>query len=280
MELAPVTNIRNLNPSMSPLDYYGSELRRLREAARLSQKQLGEILSYTGSLIGQIETARKCPTPEFTERADAALGAGGSLIRLLDLVLKSALPPWFQAYADAESNATHIYTYQAQLVHGLLQTEAYARAVLGVLRQESLDDRVTARLARQKILRRENPPLMWAVLDEAVLYRPMGGPEVMRHQLAHLLASRDQEWVNLQILPFAAGAHAGLPGSFNVLRLPNEPDIAYTEDYETSHATVNPPDVKARSLRYDHLQAAALSVEDSAELIAQVMEERYAEQQP
>ncbi|MGP3979689.1 helix-turn-helix domain-containing protein [Streptomyces sp. KR80] len=273
-----MVNIRDLDPSASPLDYYGAELRRFREAAGLNQKQLGEIIYCTGSLVGQIETARKLPTREFTERADAALGTDGALSRMLPLVLRSQLPSWFQPYAGMEARANHIHTFQAQLVHGLLQTEEYARAVLGVMDQDRLEERVAARRERQRILERENPPLVWVVMSEAVLYQVIGGRKVMRNQLAHLLSFRDRTWVQIQVLPFAAGAHAGLLGTFTLLRFDDDPDIVYGEDYGTGQMTANPHDVKARSLRYDHLQAAALSVEDSAELIARVMEERYGEQ--
>ncbi|MFG3493890.1 helix-turn-helix domain-containing protein [Streptomyces sp. NPDC047928] len=272
-----MVNIRDLDPSASPLDYYGSELRRLREAAKLRQGQLGGVIFCTGSLIGQIETAKKVPTREFSERLDAALGTDGTFSRLVGLVLRSQLPTWFQAYAEMEAKAAYISTYQAQLVYGLLQTEEYARAVLGARTDENIDARVAARMERQRILDRDRPPLIWVVLSEAVLHQEIGGREVMRAQLAHLLSLRGREWVKVQVLPFVAGAHTGLMGSFNILRFEDDPDIVYTEDFVQGHMTANPDAVREGSLRYDHLQAAALSVEDSAALIARVMEERYGE---
>ncbi|MFD4814769.1 Scr1 family TA system antitoxin-like transcriptional regulator, partial [Streptomyces sp. NPDC058418] len=140
-----MSTIRELDPSASPLDYFGAELRRLREAANLNQKQLGAIIYCTGSLIGQIETARKVPTRPFAERVDAALGTGGALSRLVPLVLRSQLPPWFQQYAEMEARASYISAFQAQLVYGLLQTEGYARAVIGALTTDKLEERVAAR---------------------------------------------------------------------------------------------------------------------------------------
>ncbi|MFD9339186.1 helix-turn-helix domain-containing protein [Streptomyces sp. NPDC060028] len=270
-----MVNIRDLDPSASPLDYYGAELRRLREEAGLKQLQLGRIVFCTASLIGQVETARKVPTRDFSERVDAALGTGGVFSRLVGLVLRSQLPTWFQAYAEMEARATYISTFQPQLVYGLLQTPEYARAVLGVRNEKNLDARVAARMDRQRILGRENPPLMWVVLTEAVLHQEIGGREVMWNQLAHLLTLREREWVKVQILPFGAGSHAGLMGEFNLLRFDDDPDIVYTEDFIQGHMTANPQALREGSLRYDHLQAAALSLEDSAGLIARVMEERY-----
>lgn len=270
-----MVNIRDLDPSASPLDYYGSELRRLREEARLKQGQLGDIVFCTTSLIGQIETARKVPTRDFSERVDAALDTNGAFSRLVGLVLRSQLPHWFQAYAEMEAKATYISSYQAQLVYGLLQTEEYARAVLATGLPDNLDELVAARMERHRILARESPPMVWVVLDEAALHRPIGGRAVMRKQLNHLLGLRDSRWVQVQVLPYSVGEHASLIGSFNTLRFDDDPDLVYTEDLISGHMSANPDTVKEAALRYAHLQAAALSVEDSAALIARVMEERY-----
>ncbi|WP_327428340.1 helix-turn-helix domain-containing protein [Streptomyces sp. NBC_01236] len=272
-----MTHINVLDPGASPLDYYGFELRRYREAAGLTQKQLGDIVNYTGSLVGQVETARKLPTPEFSERVDTALETGGLLYRLVDLVMRSQLPAWFQQVAELEARATEIYTFHTHLVHGLLQTKAYARAVLGALDQTDLDDRTAVRLARQRIFEKTEPPVLWAVISQAVLCEEVGGPEVMREQLAHLLSFEGNPRINIQVLPFSVGAHAGLQGSFDLFRFASDPAIVYTEGYGSGHPTANPDTVKDCSLRYDHLQAAALSVKDSAELIRRAMEERYGE---
>ncbi|TXS42413.1 helix-turn-helix domain-containing protein [Streptomyces sp. OR43] len=270
-----MANVQTLDPSASPLNYYGWELRRLREAAGLNQAQLGEIIFCTGSLIGQIETTKKVPTRDFSERVDAALGTDGTFSRLMGLVLRSQLPTWFQPYAEMEAKAAYISTYQAQLVYGLLQTEGYARAVLATGMPDDLDGLLAARMERQRILERERPPLAWAVLDEAVLHRPIGGHAVMRAQLARLLDFTTHRWMRIQVLPFSAGEHSSLAGSFNLLRFDDDPDVVYTEDLISGHMTANPDTVREASLRYAHLQAAALSVEDSAALIARVMEERY-----
>ncbi|MFP1624119.1 helix-turn-helix transcriptional regulator [Streptomyces sp. 5K101] len=273
-----MVQLRSLDPSASPLDYYGFELRRRREEAGLKQSQLGACIFVTGSLVGQIETAKKVPTRDFSERVDAALGTDGMFSRLVGLVLRSQLPHWFQPYAEMEAKAAYISTYQAQLVDGLLQTEEYARALLSVREEVNLDARVAARMDRQRILDRETPPLMWVVLSEAVLHQEVGGRDVMRNQLAHLLELRGREWLKVQVLPFSVGAHAGLMGSFNLLRFEDDPELVYTEDFVQGHMTANPAAIREGSLRYDHLQAAALSVEDSAALIARVMEERYGHQ--
>ncbi|MDQ0713041.1 transcriptional regulator with XRE-family HTH domain [Streptomyces luteogriseus] len=270
-----MTNINALDPGASPLDYYGYELRRHREAAGLTLKQLGGILNYTGSLVGQIETARKVPTPEFSERADAALGTDGLFSRLVELVLRSRLPAWFQQVAELEMRATEVCSFQTHMVLGLLQTPGYAGAVLGALDQSDLEDRTAVRLARQRVFEKGEPPVFWAVLSEAALYMEVGGPGVMRAQLAHLLSFESNPRINIQVLPFSAGVHAGLQGSFDIYRFSGDPTMVYTEGYGSGHPTANPDTVRECSLRYDHLRAAALSLNHSAELIRRAMEERY-----
>lgn len=273
-----MVNIRSLDPSASPLDYYGYELRRLREEAGLSQSQLGDILFCTGSLVGQIETARKVPTREFSERVDAALMTGGLFTRLVGLVLKSQLPSWFRPYAEMEAKAAYLCIFQAQLIDGLLQTEEYARALMSARFENDLDGLVAAHIERQRILEGEHPPLFWVVMSEAALRQEIGGRQVMRGQLAHLLVMQEREWVKVQILPFTVGAHAGSLGSFTLLRFQDDPDLVYTEDFVQGHMTVDSAAFKEGSLRYDHLRAAALSVEDSSALITRVMEEHYGDQ--
>lgn len=270
-----MANIQSLDPTASPLAYYGYELRRQREAHGLKQGQLGDIIYCTGSLIGQIETTKKVPTRDFSERLDAALGTDGLFSRLVGLVLRSQLPNWFQPYAEMEAKATYISTYQAQLVYGLLQTEEYARAVLATGMPDDLEGLVAARVERQRILQREQPPLAWVILDEAVLLRPVGGREVMRRQLEHLLEFAVHRWLHVQVLPNATGQHASLDGAFNLLRFDDDPDIVYTEDLISGHMTANPETVREAARRYARLQAAALSIEEPASLIARVMEERY-----
>ncbi|MET9602457.1 helix-turn-helix transcriptional regulator [Streptomyces sp. NPDC006459] len=267
--------VRDIDPSASPLDYYSYELRRLREEAGLKQAELGAIIFCTGSLIGMIENGRRVPTRDFSERVDAALGTDGFFSRLVGLVLRSVLPTWFQAFAEMEARATYISTFQCQLVYGLLQTEDYARAVLSVEKPDTLDAAVAARMDRQRALARDNPPVLWVVLDEAALHREIGGREVMRNQLAHLLSLQDRQWLEIQMLPFKAGQHAGMMGSFTLLRFDDEPDIHYSESYDSGHMTANPQVIKERSVGYARLQAEALSPRASAELIARVMEERY-----
>jgi uncharacterized protein DUF5753 len=145
------------------------------------------------------------------------------------------LPQWFRAYVDLESAATLIRTYEGQLVPGLLQTEDYMRAVIGGAHlaesPEEAERRVALRVSRQRLLERPGAPRLWAVVDEAALRRPVGGPKVMRGQLERLMDAAKLANVTLQILPFDAGAHPAMVGAFSILRFADQelPDIVYVE---------------------------------------------------
>jgi transcriptional regulator with XRE-family HTH domain len=268
---------RELDPSSSALAFFGSELRRYRTGAGLSQDRLGEVINYTGSLVGLVETARRSPSQEFAERCDAALGTGGALRRLWPLVNREAFPEWFRAFVEMEAAATRIFTFQSQVVPGLLQTERYAYAVLDANRPadtwEELSRRVDARLGRQQIFAGPNPPMLWAVLDESVLRRPVGGPDVMAEQLTRLAEVGRKRWATLQILPLRVGAHASLDGPFALLSLIEGEDVVHIEGGGTGYLTAAKSAVEKAALSYDFLRADALSQEDSLALITSVAEE-------
>jgi DNA-binding XRE family transcriptional regulator len=156
------------------------------------------------------------------------------------------LPPWFRTYVDLESAATLIRTYEGQFVPGLLQTDDYIRAVVRGAHLESAEEvgrRVRLRMARQTLLTRDHPPRLWAVVDEAALRRPVGGPGVMKGQLERLLDATELPNVTLQVLPLDTGAHPAMVGSFSVLRFPDQelPDVVYLE-HLTGASYLNKPD--------------------------------------
>ena len=219
----------------------GAQLRRLREAKGITRKDAGYAIRGSEAKISRLELGRV----SFKERdvvdlltlydvtdereRDEALSlmrnanAPGWWYRYNDL-----LPTWFQSYLGLEAAASLIRTYEVQFVPGLLQTEAYARAVILLghrsARPEEIERRVNLRVERRRILNRPNPPEFWAVVDEGVLRRPIGGRAVMREQLKALIELTDLPWVRLQVIPFLAGGHAAAGGAFSILRFP-EPDI-------------------------------------------------------
>jgi transcriptional regulator with XRE-family HTH domain len=263
----------DLDPSSSVLAYFGCELRRYRSAAGLSQERLGEIVNYTGALVGIIETAKRTPTRDFAERCDAALNTEGALIRLWPLVNRGVFPSWFRGFVELEATATSILSLSMQLVPGLLQTEGYARAVMLAGRHSNIDELVDARLDRQRILSRPHPPLLWVVLDEAVLRRRVGSPTVMREQLKRLLEVASSARIVVQVLPFNAGAHAGMDGPLTILSFDEGSDAVYVEGIGSGQLMTRSEDVDRCRLVYDLVRATALSPEASAGMIAAVMEE-------
>ncbi|WP_431682251.1 helix-turn-helix domain-containing protein [Kitasatospora sp. KL5] len=274
-----MASTRDLDPSSSVLGFFGSELRRLREASGLTQERLGEVINYTGSLVGLIETARRKPSLEFTERCDAALGTDGALARIWPLLNRAVFPPWFRGFVELEATATSIRKYQAQTVPGLLQTEDYARALLrkGLVgeSEERVEEGVAARLGRQAILDGPDRPYLWVVLDEAVLRRPVGGPEVMRQQMVRLLECAQHPRVVVQVLPFASGEHTSVEGPLTLLSFAEGPDVAYVEGPNFGQVIENSSDLALCVLAYDHLQADALPPSASLAVIEAAVEKGY-----
>jgi transcriptional regulator with XRE-family HTH domain len=226
----------------------GAQLRRLREAKRISLLEAGEVIRASHSKVSRLETGRV----GFKDRdiADLLTLYGVTDLEqreaLRDLARRASgqgwwhdysdvLPSWFEAYVGLEEAATQIRSYDNQIVPSLLQTGDYARAVVSLTHPaataEEVERRVSLRLARQQLLEAAGPPHIWAVVDEAVLRRAPGPPAMMRAQLRHLLDVAERPGVTLQLLPFQAGGHAATAGSFSIMRFaePDLPDVVYLE---------------------------------------------------
>jgi transcriptional regulator with XRE-family HTH domain len=265
--------LRDLDPSSSVVAFFGAELRRLRSAAGMSQEDLGQRVSYSGSLVGMVETARRAPTRDFAERCDDALGTGGALARLWPLVSQEAMPRWFRPFAELERGATSIRSWEPLVVPGLLQTGDYARALIEAWQpgdgQEAVQQQVTARMERQHLLEREEPPLIWTIISEAALLNPVGGPKVLRDQLGRLVdVMADHPKIIVQVVPLSAGAHPGLEGPLVLVARRGEPDVAYLEVQGRGQLVERAEEVARYGLLYDLLRAVALPPGTSREMIA------------
>ena len=240
----------------------GAQLRRLREANGTSREDAGYVIRGSESKISRMELGRvgfkeRDVVDLLTlygvtdERERAALlslvhnaNRPGWWYRYTDL-----LPGWFQSYLGLEAAAVLIRTYEVQFVPGLLQTEAYARGVImlghGGADPEEIDRRVDLRIARQRILTRAQPPQLWAVVDEAALRRPIGGPVVMKAQIDALIEVTTLPTVRLQVIPFDAGGHAAAGGAFTILRFPEQDlsDVVYIEQLTSAFYLDKPDDV-------------------------------------
>jgi len=259
----------------------------LREAAELTIDEVAEKLECSASKISRIETGHVGVTPRDARDMLELYGqTGDEREALVQLAREARKPGWWQAYKEVftgtfvglEADASSLRAFQALLVPGLLQTERYARAVIRAMRPDAeeaeIQRRVDARTARQQLLTDPNPPEYWAVIDEAVLHRAVGGREVMAQQADRLLAMAQLPHVTIQVVPFGAGAHPGMEGPFLILGFPEpaDPDVVYVDSTSGGFFLELPPDVRRYSLMFDHLRATALKPDDSVDKIAEAAE--------
>jgi Domain of unknown function (DUF5753)/Helix-turn-helix domain len=270
----------------------GSQLRKLREANGVTREAAGWEIRASESKISRMELGRV----GFKERDVADLltlyGVHDKTEREALLALarqantqgwwqrfSDVLPSWFQAYLGLESSAGMIRTYEVQFVPGLLQSREYARAVVmighGAAGLDEIDRRVDVRMARQQLLTRPGAPHLWAVLDEAVLRRPIGGRTVMRTQIAALIDATKLPNVTIQIVPFSAGGHAAAGGNFSILRFPDAelPDVIYMEQLTTALYLDKRDDVDQYAAAMERLCVEAEPPERTLALLERILHE-------
>jgi transcriptional regulator with XRE-family HTH domain len=270
----------------------GSELRRLRESQSIKLEEVAERLGLAPSTLSRIETGKAPTRTAYLNAMLELYGVDdpGQRQVLLEMAREGhrkgwwalwdgVLPTGFGIYVGLEAEAASLRVYEAQVVHGLLQTQDYARAVMSTVRRrqtpDEIDRLVKLRMQRQDVLRRSDPLALWIILDESVLRRMAGSSKVMREQLHHLYEASQWPNVTLQVLAFGSGLHPGLGGSFAIIEFPErfDPDVVYTEGV-TGQAYIEERDreVRARAEAFDLLRAAALPPGDSALLIRSIFE--------
>jgi transcriptional regulator with XRE-family HTH domain len=270
----------------------GTQLRRLREAAGITPEEAAYEIRASRSKISRMEHGRV----SFKQRDVADLltlyGVPDSLARsgVLSLARQAnaqgwwakygdILPDWFEAYLGLEAVATLIRTFELQFVHGLFQTEDYARAVTilghGAAPADEIDRRVSLRMKRQDLLEGTGAPRVWSVMDEAALRRPVGGHQVMRAQLSRLLEVAELPHVTVQVVPFRRGGHAGAGGSFTVLRFgqPDLPDVAYIEQLTSALYLEKRADVDHYLEVMNRLSAEALTPVGTRRFLQEIIRE-------
>jgi transcriptional regulator with XRE-family HTH domain len=268
----------------------GAQLRRVREAAGISAEKAGYEIRASRSKISRMETGRVgfkvrdiedlltlYGVLDEKQRAKVIALAGRSREPEWWTQYNDILPDWFETYLGLESAAKVIRSFEAQFVPGLFQTEDYARAVTRLGHQTApdreIERRVGLRLARQNLLSR--PPRIWAVMDEAVLRRPIGGTAVMRAQLFRLAETARRPSVRLQVVPFARGGHTAASGSFSILRFAERdlPDVVYMEQLTSAVYLDQRSDVEHYLEVADQLSGEALTPAATAQFIEQVIKE-------
>lgn len=251
------------------LQYFADELRRARESANLTQEQLGAAINFAKSTVAMVETCQRQPKADFAKAVDKALGTDGRFERIREkLLTATATPDWFRPWVDYEREATVLRSYELAFIPGLLQTEEYARAVL--VNSEDVDSVAAARMERQQILSRKKPPQFVAIIDESVLWRPLGGSGVMHRQLRRLAEAASQ-WI-IQVVPQASGYYyPGLDGPLVIATVDGR-DVVYTPTGLRGYIIDSPEAVAEAKQRWDAIRAEALSKRQSRDLIMEAAE--------
>jgi transcriptional regulator with XRE-family HTH domain len=281
-----VATVADRRPPSVRARQLAAELRRLRDAATQTGEEVAGRLGWSASKVSRIETGQTAPSRADLRRLLDLYEVSGTQRDRLELLGQSAgQRGWWDAYADTlgpeytalialEADAASLRWYAPMLVPGLLQTERYARDVIrsGLLIAPpgEVERRVQVKMTRQRVLTHDSPVHLAAVLDEAVLLRMVGGPEVMREQLAHLVTMAARPNVTVQVLPLAAGAHPATAGEFTILTFPElpAPDVVYLENMTSDLYVEQEADVYRYSLAFDRLRALALDPQKSHALIA------------
>ncbi|MFI8813592.1 MULTISPECIES: helix-turn-helix domain-containing protein [unclassified Streptomyces] len=266
-----------------------AELRRLRAAAGLTREEVTESTGINGATLYRIEKARARPQKRTllallqaygaseTQRVDLLAVQSGSHDQGWLRPYHSELPEEYTAYIGFESEARTVRNYESLFIPGIAQTDAYARAVIkGVLPTAShteVEQRVQARIERQELLAKNGPLELWAIMDEAAIRRTVGGRDVMRTQIRHLLTLMEEPHITLQVIPFGTGAHAGMTGSFVHMDFPDvqDPELVYLDTPAGDLFLESEAEIRRYKSMFEHLQAVALGPSDTAGLLASVV---------
>jgi transcriptional regulator with XRE-family HTH domain len=254
------------------------QLKLWREAAGLTQAEFGAAIGYGEETVSCVERGRRIPRPEYLDAADEVLGAGGKIAALKQDVAEVRYPKKVRDLKKLEAEATELCAYNNSVIHGLLQTEKYARAVLSARRPpftaDQLEQQVSARVARQEIVSDTTArPLFNFVQCESTLRRPIGGKMVMREQLERLLQVAKFPNVDLQVLPLGREENSGLDGSFRLLRLEDGSTVGHVEVAHISRVIAEPKEVQLLDIQYGIIRAQALSPRESMALIEKALGE-------
>jgi transcriptional regulator with XRE-family HTH domain len=276
-----MTAAQELDPAESPLHFFGAEVRRARVAAGMTLADLGILVPCDASTVSRIEAGILSPTERFGHACDEAFPQMAGLFSRFyqdSRRWNGPYPRWFEDWLIVEREAVSLRIWQPIIIHGLLQTADYARALfLGAqsdLSDDVLEQMVAARTSRQVILDTPEPPNLLVVLDEAVLHRLVGSSKIMHEQLVHLAAVSSRSHISVQVIPAAVGAHAGLGGAFNIAAVDGRPDAMHVDSVEGITVEKSAV-VRKAGIAFDLVRGDALPRWASRDLILKVAEERW-----
>jgi transcriptional regulator with XRE-family HTH domain len=269
-------NIKELDPDSSPQAAFGARLRRIRCERSWTQDELGDRMGYSSTHLSSVETGRKMPTLRLARQADQALGTGSTFEQEWREMRHGLLLEGFPEFIEYEARAAEIRLYEVGVIPGLLQTPEYASVMAesevrrGAITSDQAEERVALVAERQASLVRTPPPVIFAVLDESCVVRPVGGPDVMDAQFARLLEFADQPNTVLQIAPFTMGERRPFNLPVTVLTMPNRSLMSYAESAQRGDLERESTSVVPVLTAYHQLQAEALSQADTVARIEQV----------
>lgn len=263
------------DPTVSLLAHLGDEIRLTREKAGISRTDLGKEAHVSYSAVAKIETGRRVPPQDFVETCDRVFHTEGRFVRLWPLAMKWAYPPWFRRYVELEQVASGISLFHPQLVPGLVQTEDYARAVLKTGRPTNLEEAVTARMERQRILGQEDAPQVWLILDTGALRRPAGNAAVMRGQLERLRELAESPPHVVQLVPESRGVYHAGASPFGLLRFHEGASVVHVDGFPSGYMLAEPGAVAEAHSAYDLLKATALPPDETAETLESIIKDEY-----
>ncbi|GAA3235295.1 helix-turn-helix domain-containing protein [Nonomuraea helvata] len=252
---------KELDPTASPAARFGADLRKYRYDAKWTQEQLAERIGYSKSRIGNVERGDENPTRELIELCEKALGLDGALLAHWPAISGNRVPTWYRRWPPIERKADQIISVAPLIVPGLAQTEEYARAIFAGephATPQQVDEAVQARLERQTIFNRPTPPQYLAVVDEGILYRPVGDGSVTRRQLEQLITMAENNWFSVQLLPYEALCTAVLVGPVVLAQENGVPIAAYVESALHGQVIDKPDDIKHLVGRLECIRKAAL----------------------
>jgi transcriptional regulator with XRE-family HTH domain len=259
------------------------EMRAMREQRGWSQSELADRAGYSESAVAMVETYQRPPTKTFARAMDKAFGTPGTFDRLERRLSNVPFPAAFRSFAPHEAEATALRMFEHSLVPGLLQAPDYAAAVLATKPNASgdvIEADVSNRLARQAVLSRQEPPMLWVLLDEGVLYRPVATPAVMHDQLIHLVELSRLPNITIQLVGYDAGGHSGLLGAFVIADRSAGGSIVFIEDVTGGRVSEDAATVAEVGLRFDALRSESLPKNGSRSMIERVAKERWKDQAP
>ncbi|MFD0222813.1 helix-turn-helix domain-containing protein [Streptomyces hirsutus] len=255
----------------------GRQLKLRRESVGMRAADFAVAMGYGEDLVYKIEAGNRIPRPEYLLKADEVLGAGGLLAAMSEDVAKVRYPKKVRDLAKLESQAVELLSYGSHNLHGVLQTEEYARALLRTRRptlsEDELERAVAARTARTAIFERRPAPELSFVQEEATLRRPVGGRMVLRRQLEHLLELAQMRFVSIQVMPTSHGDHPGTGGRIQMLKFHDGTAVGRADDEFGSRPVTDPRQLRILELRYGIIRAEALTGRESSAFIEQVLGE-------